>query len=155
MTLEKLQTDMIAALKAGDKDRKAVISGLVDAVKKAGIDKKCRDNIPEDIVDAVILKEQKTAKEMLETCPLSRTDLMTEYLRNYKIVCEYAPQMMSTEEVKNYVNDVIKNIQPIKSNKGKIMKACGALKGKADMKQVAQIVDEVLKEAEVLFNEAK
>ena len=51
MTLEKLQKDMIAAMKARDKERKDSISSLVSAVKKVGIDNGCRDNIPEDIVD--------------------------------------------------------------------------------------------------------
>ena len=49
MTLEKLQKDMIAAMKARDKERKDSISSLVSAVKKVGIDNGCRDNIPEDI----------------------------------------------------------------------------------------------------------
>ena len=63
MTFEKLQQDMIAAMKARDADRKEVLSNLVSAAKKAAIDKQCRDNITEEIVDAAILKELKTAKE--------------------------------------------------------------------------------------------
>ena len=74
MTLEKLQKDMIAAMKARDKERKDSISSLVSAVKKVGIDNGCRDNIPEDIVDSVILKEIKSVKEQIDTCP--RQDMM-------------------------------------------------------------------------------
>ncbi len=36
MTLEKLQKDMIAAMKARDKERKDSISSLVSAVKMVG-----------------------------------------------------------------------------------------------------------------------
>ena len=37
MTLEKLQSEMIIAMKNKDKVRKSVLSGLVDAVKKASM----------------------------------------------------------------------------------------------------------------------
>ena len=50
MKLKDLQDAMIAAMKAKDKPRKDSISALVSAVKKAGIDAGCRDDIPEDIV---------------------------------------------------------------------------------------------------------
>ena len=83
MTLEKLQKDMIAAMKARDKERKDSISSLVSAVKKVGIDNGCRDNIPEDIVDSVILKEIKSVKEQIDTCPADRTDLLEQYKARY------------------------------------------------------------------------
>ena len=50
MDLKTLQKDMIAAMKAKDKPRKESISALVQAVKKAGIDAGCRDDIPEEMV---------------------------------------------------------------------------------------------------------
>lgn len=146
MTLKQLQSDMIMALKAGDSNRKAVISSLVDAIKKAGIDKNCRDNIPEDMVDAVILKEQKTIKEMIDTCPTDRKELLNEYTTRLNIVSEYAPRMMTQEEILDFLAPILQNdIKPIKANKGKIMKECAVLKGKVDMKMVAQIVDEMIK----------
>ena len=60
MKLEELQKAMIAAMKAKDKPRKESISALVSAVKKAGIDAGCREDVPEDMVNQVILKEMKT-----------------------------------------------------------------------------------------------
>ena len=59
MKFEQLQKDMIAAMKARDKVRKDAISALVSAAKKVAIDEGCRDNISEEIVDRVILKEIK------------------------------------------------------------------------------------------------
>ena len=38
MTIEQLQKDMMAAMKAHDKERKDAISSLVSAVKKNAID---------------------------------------------------------------------------------------------------------------------
>ena len=57
MKLEQLQKDMITAMKAKDKVRKEAISAMIAAVKKAAIDKGCRDNIPGDMVESVILME--------------------------------------------------------------------------------------------------
>ena len=56
MTLEVLQKEMIAAMKNKDKLRKDTISSLIGAVKKTALDKNCRDNITEALVDEVLLK---------------------------------------------------------------------------------------------------
>jgi len=59
MTLETLQAAMIAAMKNKDKARKDTLSSLIGAVKKTAIDKMCKDNITDTLVDEVILKEKK------------------------------------------------------------------------------------------------
>ena len=92
MEIEQLQKDMIAAMKAKDKPRKEAISSLVSAVKKAAIDQGCRDDIKAELVDQVILKEQKTAKEQIDSCPESRQDLKAEYQFRYDVISEYAPK---------------------------------------------------------------
>ena len=79
MTLEALRKDMVAAMKAKDKTTKDAVSSLVSAVKKVAIDEGCREDVPEALVDRVILKEMKTVKEQLDTCPESRDDLRAEY----------------------------------------------------------------------------
>ena len=43
----------LAAMKARDKARKDSISALIQAVKKAGIDAGCREDIPEEMVNKV------------------------------------------------------------------------------------------------------
>ncbi|WP_075721110.1 GatB/YqeY domain-containing protein [Roseburia sp. 499] len=140
MNIETLQKDMIAAMKAKDKGRKDAISSLVSAVKKTAIDEGCRENIPEELADRVILKELKTAKEQLDTCPAERTDLKEEYELRYNVIKEYAPAMMSEEEVKTYITEKFAEVVATK-NKGQIMKAVMAeLKGKADGKVINQVV---------------
>ena len=73
MELEALRKDMVAAMKAKDKVTKEAVSALIAAVKKAAIDEGCRDDIKGELVDKVILKELKTAKEQIDTCPAERT----------------------------------------------------------------------------------
>ncbi len=140
MDVKTLQQDMVAAMKARDKGRKDAISALVSAVKKAAIDEGCREDIPEALVDRVILKELKTVKEQLDTCPKERADLLEEYQQRYDVMKEYAPAMMSAEEVEAYIKDKFAEVVATK-NKGQIMKAVMAeLKGKADGKVINQVV---------------
>lgn len=143
MNIKTLQSDMIAAMKAKEKGRKDAISALVSAVKKAAIDEGCREDIPDSLVDRVILKELKTAKEQLDTCPAERTDLLEEYQLRYDVIQEYAPSLMSKEEVQIYITEKFAEIVATK-NKGQIMKAVMAeLKGKADGKVINQVVAEL------------
>ena len=130
MDIKVLQKDMIAAMKARDKARKESISALIQAVKKAGIDAGCREDIPEEMVNKVILKELKTVKEQIDSCPADRTDLIDEY----------APKLMSAEEVEAELTEKFADVIATK-NKGQIMKTVmPAFKGRADGKVINQIV---------------
>lgn len=149
MTLEKLQSEMVQALKDGNKLRKQVLSELVGAVKKAAIDKKCRDNIPETLVDETLLKYKKVVQEQIDTCPADRPQMLENYKDQMKIVAEFAPVLMTSPvQIEIAVRRLIldNNIEPVKSNRGAIMKVIAAnLKGKADMSVVSKIVEEMLK----------
>ena len=145
MKFDTLQKYMIADMKARDKERKDAISSLISAVKKVAIDEGHRDDIGEDLVDRVILKEQKTAKEQLDTCPADRTDLLAEYQLRYDVISSYAPQMMSEDEVREIINTQFAEVIASK-NKGMIMKSVmPALKGKADGKLINKVVEELCK----------
>ena len=145
MEMQTLQKDMVAAMKARDKVRKEAISSLISAVKKVAIDEGCRDDIKPELVDRVILKEQKSVKEQIDTCPDSRTDLKEEYQARYDIISEYAPQLLSADEVKAILSDKFAEVLATK-NKGQIMKTVmPELKGKADGKVINQVVAELCK----------
>lgn len=145
MKLKELQDAMIAAMKAKDKFRKEAIAALVSAVKKAGIDAGCRENIPDEMADQAILKEIKAVKEQIDTCPADRTELLEEYRKRYEIMNEFAPQLLSAEEVKDILQEKFSDLLATK-DKGQIMKAVMAeLKGKADGKVINQTVAEMIK----------
>ncbi len=147
MTIETLQAAMIAAMKNKDKARKDTLSSLIGAVKKTAIDKKCKDSITEDLVNEVVLKEKKTVQEMIDTCPEERTDLLVEYQNRLKIVDEFAPKMMSEDEIHRFIElELAENaIDASSKNKGLIMKTISPkLKGKADMKLVNQVLSSIL-----------
>ena len=144
MEFKELQAAMIAAMKAKDKERKETISLLVSAAKAIAIDNGCREDIPEDMVNQAILKEIKTVKEQLDSCPADRTDLKEEYERRYFVMSEFAPKMLSAEEVKDIILSKYADVVESK-NKGMIMKnVMPEFKGKADGKVVQQEVAELL-----------
>ena len=145
MEFAALQKEMITAMKAREKSKKDAISSIVAAVKKVAIDEGCRDEIKSDLVDRVILKELKTVKEQLDTCPESRDDLRAEYQARYDVIAKYAPQQMSAEEIRTYLEEKFADVLATK-NKGQIMKAVmGDLKGKADGKLINQVVADICK----------
>lgn len=145
MTLETLNNEMIVAWKAKDMLRKDTISSIIGAVKKAAIDEKCKDNIPEELVDKVILKEKKTMQEMIDTCPVDRVETLEEYNQKMRIINEFAPQMMSEEDVRKAVYDIIADLDMQNINKGVIMKTVmPRLKGKADGKVINKVVTEII-----------
>ena len=141
MELKVLQNEMVAALKARNKFRKDVISSLVGAVKKAAIDKNCRDNITEELVNAVLIKEQKTMQEMIDTCPATRPEVLAEYTAKKQIIDEFTPQVITDPaQIKTMVEAI--GIDLTKKNRGAIMKV---LKDNlVDMKIANQVVGSML-----------
>ncbi|MCR5012715.1 MAG: GatB/YqeY domain-containing protein [Lachnospiraceae bacterium] len=140
MQFEKLQKDMIAAMKEHNKERKDAISSVIQAVKKVAIDEGHRDDISEELVDRVILKELKSVKEQIDSCPAERTELKAEYQFRYDVINEYAPKLMSAEEVEELLKTKFAEVIAAK-NKGQIMKTVmPELKGKADGKVINEVV---------------
>ena len=144
MTLEILQKEMISALKAGNKFRKETISTLIAQIKKAAIDKGCRDNIPESLVDEELLKAKKAQEDSINLCPNARRDLYDEYVAQMRIIKEFAPSLIEDEdEIRNIILDC--GFEVSKQNQGMIMKTIKAsCAGKVDMKKVSQVFKEMV-----------
>ena len=144
MEFKDLQAAMIAAMKAKDKERKESISVLVSAAKKIAIDAGCREDIPEDMVNQAILKEMKSVKEQIDTCPADRVELKESYERRYAVISEFAPKMLTAEEIKEILTSKFAEVLETK-NKGQIMKnVMPELKGKADGKLIQEVIAELI-----------
>ena len=140
--IEKVRAEMVAAMKNKEKERKESLSMLLSALKNKAIDK--RADLTEEEESQVILKEIKQLKETLETTPADRTDLIEECQKRLSVIEEYAPKMMSDDEIRAVVNEVLSELgidAPTAKDKGKIMKELmPRVKGKADGKAVNAIV---------------
>lgn len=132
MTFEKIKADMYTAMKAKDKLRKDVLSTIMANSKSMAIEKGAdRDNVSEDIVNAVLLREKKLLKTMIADFPENATSpdhiaLLNTYKQKLEIVVEYAPQIIDDEdEIRDLIIET--GIELDKKNMGRIM---GSLKGK-------------------------
>lgn len=145
MQFSVLQKAMVDAMKARDKERKDSIAVLVSAAKKLAIDAGCREDIPDELVDQAIMKELKSVKEQIDTCPEDRVELRQSYENRLAVMSEFAPKMLSEDEVKTILQEKFAEVIATK-NKGQIMKAVMAeLKGKADGKVINKVVAELCK----------
>ena len=147
MTLEILQKEMIAAMKAKDKIRKDTISSIIGNIKTAAINDNCRNNISEQFVDKVLLKEQKTMQEMIDTCPADRVETLNEYKTKMEVIKEFAPQLITNEEaIRNKIYEILEVTDVQHSSNSALMKTVmSQLKGKVDMKIANKIMNEILK----------
>ena len=113
MTLKELQNEMAAALKAGQKERRTVLSTLVAACNNASITPKGRVEVTEDIVNVALAKEAKIVREQIDTCPSSRTDLLEQYKNKLAIIEEFAPKQITDEAtIRNMIKEICTDINP-------------------------------------------
>ena len=90
-----------------------------------------------------IFRKIKTVQEQIDSCPKDRTDLLEQYQKRYDIMKEYAPKLLSKEEVKAILEEKYADVIATK-NKGQIMKTVmQELKGKADGKVINEVVTEL------------
>ena len=148
MTYETLHNAMTKALKTGRKEEKSAIAGFIAQIQKTAIDKGCRDNITEDLVNAELLKIKKSIQEQIDTCPVTRTDLMDKYCYEMAVVDKYAPVMISDEDViRSRIVEIVGGEIVDKKQRGLVMKA---IKGEVangvfyDMTAVNKVVGEML-----------
>lgn len=147
MTVEKLNEEMFEAMRKRDRVRKDTLSALLGAIKKAAIDKKCKESVPEDLITEVILKEQKTVNEMIETCPKDRVKTLEEYKARAAIIAEFAPTMMTEDEIAMELDMycTLEGLELTKANRAAIMKGfMPTIKGRADGKLANKVITEML-----------
>ena len=143
MTLENLQSEMIAAMKNKDMSRKTAISGYIAAIKKAAIDKGCRNNINEEFINTELIKIKKSVKEQVDTCPATRSDLLEKYKAEFKIINEFAPALISNP---NRIAEILRDEYEGPIDKKSLMKFLNTnFRGRMDMGIAAKVVDEVIR----------
>lgn len=143
--VEKLDKDMIEAMKSKDKDRLVVIRMVKAALKQEQIDHK--KEINDDLLIDVINKQIKMRRDsIIEFEKGNRKDLVEKTQKEINVLMTYLPEQLSTEEVEKIINEIFEEVKPeSQKDMGKVMKEAQAkLKGKADMKEVSTIIREKL-----------
>lgn len=140
--IEEVRAQMVTAMKNKDKERKEILSLLLAALKNVYIDK--RADLTEEEENSIVLKEIKQLNELLEQTPEDRTDIIDLCKYRIGVLEEFAPKMLTEEEINAIIREVISSLgidKPSSAHKGKIMKELmPKVKGKADGKLVNQLV---------------
>ncbi|WP_394926592.1 GatB/YqeY domain-containing protein [uncultured Robinsoniella sp.] len=144
--IDEVRSAMVAAMKAGEKERKDSLSMLLSALKNKAIDK--REDLTEQEENEVVLKEIKQTKETLDLTPADRTDIIEECKKRITVYEEFAPHMMDESEIKAVISEVLNSLgidTPTGKDKGRIMKELmPKVKGVADGKLVNQILGSLM-----------
>ena len=106
--IDEIRSAMVAAMKAGEKEKKETLSMLLAALKNKQIDK--RADLTEEEEIQVIMIEIKQTKETLEMTPADRTDIIEECNRRLTVLESYAPKMMGEDEIKAIIEGVLSEL---------------------------------------------
>ena len=144
--IDEVRSQMMAAMKNKEKERKDALSMLLSALKNKAIDK--RADLTEAEEYEVVKKEIKQTKETMELAPADRTDIKEACAVRIAVYQEFAPEEMSEDAIKAAVQEVLDALgitEPSGKDKGRVMKELmPKVKGKADGSLVNKIVGEML-----------
>lgn len=143
--IEKLDKDMIEAMKNKEKERLMVIREIKAAMKQAHIDHKKEMN--EELLIEVVTRAIKTRKESIKEFEKgARQDLIDKTSAEIEILNVYLPEQLSEEEIKKIIEDTFEKVQPTsQKDMGKIMGIITPMvKGKIDMGLVSSLIKEKL-----------
>ena len=138
---ERIQKDMIEAMKAHDKKKTDTIKSVKAAIQMEEINVKRELNDEE--VTNIIVKQVKMRKDAISDFEKAgRNDLASAYNEEINILNEYLPKQLSDEEVNQIIDEAFELVKPTsQSDMGKIMKEVSPkLKARADMGKVNQII---------------
>ena len=143
--VEKLKQDMIEAMKNKEKERLTVIRMVKAAMDQEHIDRK--KEINDELLIDVVNKQIKMRKDSItEFEKGGRNDLVEKTQSEVELLMTYLPEQLSLEDVKSIIDEIFAEVKPEgQKDMGKVMKeATAKLKGKADMKEVSNIIKEKL-----------
>ena len=142
---ERLSADLKDAMRSGDKTRLSVIRMIRARLKNAEIAQQKPLEDPDVI--GIIGKEAKEHRESIEEFKkANRQDLVDKEEAELAVIMEYLPQQISRDEISAAARRVIDEVEAQgPGDKGKVMqKLMPELKGKADGREINEVVTELL-----------
>lgn len=144
MLYDTISNDMKEAMKNHDKDSLSTLRLLKAAIDLYLINNKMdRGQASDEVVIDVVSKQVKTHKESIEEFKKgNRQDLVENLEREIALLSKYLPEQLTTEEITAEIDKVFDKIKPTSmKDMGILMKELNPiLKGKADMKEVNEII---------------
>jgi len=145
---ERIQTDLKAAMKSGDKTRLETLRTLKAVLKEKEIEKRGSGReMAEDDEIAVLRAAEKKRKESIEQFRLgNRPDLVEQEEKELAIIGEYLPRLMTPEEIQAVVAGIVSETgSGSPADFGRVMPlVMKQVRGHADGKVVQEIVRKAL-----------
>jgi len=142
---ERIQNDMYAAMKAGEKEKSNTLRTTLAKLKDKRIEK--RDDLSEAETIKVLQTLVKQGKESVELFEKGgRPELAASENGEIDILNSYLPQMISEDNIRNIVQAVVDEVGAVSmADLGKVMpKVMERGKGLIDGKTAQQFVREIL-----------
>ena len=142
---DQLSEEMKKAMKEKQQLRLSVIRLARAAIKNTEIDKK--QELDDSGVIEVLAREVKQRRDSLEEYKkVNREDVVAELEKEISVLLEFMPEQMTEAEIRELLSKVIAEVgAKTPKDIGKVMgKVAPHIKGKADGKQVNQILQQML-----------
>lgn len=142
---DKLQKDMIEAMKEHNKKKLDVIKLLKAAIQMEEINSKKELN-DEEIMNIIVKQVKMRRDALVDFKKAERNDLIDAYNEEIDILNTYLPSPLTEDEINKIIDDAFETIKPTsQSDMGRIMKEVSKeLKMRADMGVVSKIIKDKL-----------
>ncbi|GAB6035670.1 GatB/YqeY domain-containing protein [Fundidesulfovibrio butyratiphilus] len=138
---QRIETDFVAAYKAKDDVRVAVLRMLKTAAKNKQVE--LRRPLADDELLDVLAKQVKQRQESIDQfSQAGRNDLADKERAELEVLRDYLPQALTAEETAKAVDQAVASLGATSlKDMGKVMQAVlGANKGRVDGKLVSELV---------------
>ncbi len=143
--IEKIDIELIKALKSGEKEKVVVLRGLKSDIKYKKIDK--GENLTnEEVIDVLSVNTKKIRDSIEQFDKGGREDLVTKEKTALEIISEYLPEQLGEEELRGIVKQAVEESGAESPQQmGLVMKiVMPKIKGRADGKLVSKLATEFL-----------
>jgi len=144
--LEKISTDIMAAMKAREMEKLEALRGIKAALLLANTAEGNKEITADDELKILqkLVKQRRESAEIYKT--QNRMDLCEVEVNQANVIETYLPEQMSEDEIKAVVQDIIAQTGASSiRDMGKVMgMASKQLAGKADNSLVSRLVKELL-----------
>ena len=139
-TYEKIQNEIKSAMLNKDNVKRDCLRSIVSEIKNQTVN--AGKEITEDIVLKCIQKSVKQHKDSIESFKTGgREDLAEKEAEELKHIEVYLPKMLSEDETKTLIENILMNVEATKKNMGIIMKQ---LPNEVDKKIASKLLAKML-----------
>lgn len=144
MMFERINVDMVQAMKEKNKFNLSVLRMLKSALQLEKINKK--DDLSDDDVIAVIKKQVKMRNDSItEFKKFDRTEEIENLEKEVAVLKAYLPEELSEEAIDEKIEEVFQKVNPTSmKDMGLIMKELQTIASQADMSIVSKKVKDKL-----------